>query len=47
VTNQRDKNTREIPLSWFGKTLWLATPLSIGQCFYVFGFNEMADLSAL
>lgn len=27
MTGQQDENAGEIPLSWFGKTLWKFTPL--------------------
>jgi ATP-binding cassette, subfamily B, bacterial HlyB/CyaB len=33
VTDQRDENAGEIPLSWFGKTLWKYTPLYIELVF--------------
>jgi ABC-type bacteriocin/lantibiotic exporter with double-glycine peptidase domain len=33
VTDQRDENAGEIPLSWFGKTLWKYIPLYIALVF--------------
>lgn len=33
MTDQRDENAGEIPLSWFGKTLWKYTPLYIELVF--------------
>lgn len=33
MTEQRDENAGEIPLSWFGKTLWKYTPLYIELVF--------------
>jgi len=33
VTERRDENAGEIPLSWFGKTLWKYTPLYIELVF--------------
>ena len=33
MTDRRDENAGEIPLSWFGKTLWKFTPLYIELVF--------------